>query len=83
MNCVTLYLLVTKMEKRGKLADKFNQDKRVIDQISNESKTAAQHERRKTAIKNLRECATRIIKTDYLAEFDTLLTDQVLNDHRK
>ena len=71
------------MEKRGKLADKFNQDKRAIDQISNESTTAAQHERRKTAIKHLRECATRIIKTDYLAEFDTLLTDQVLNDHRK
>ena len=71
------------MEKPGKHTGKFNQDKRAIHQISNESKTAAQHERRETALKHLRECATRITKTDNVVELDTLLTDQVLNDHRK
>ena len=69
------------MEKLGKHTGKFNQDKRVIQ--TNESKTAAQHQRRETALKHLRECATRITKSDNVAELDTLLTDQVLNDHRK
>ena len=61
----------------GHKNSRYDKDKIPIRKMTNESRTAALHQKRETALRNLRECTIRVNRGNSITEMDTLFKDQV------